>query len=142
MIARITPTPTLGGGAWQESRASRLSCCVTAPPHLGQRPRAEPVLNAAISSSRVGPDPVARPRARRSVSEDPAGVRPRSCALNGFRDSTHVEAVEDDIEPVLELIAVVVAGLHDVLREELDQVRVLVDGERLEHGLGQLPDLL
>jgi len=117
MIARIAPTPP-----WGVARGKRAG-----------HPGSLVVLTAPTAR---WPAAVARPRARRSLSEDRAGVRPRSCALNGFRDSTHVEAVEDDIEPVFELIAVVVAGHHDVLREELDQVRVLVDRKRLEHGLG------
>ena len=37
------------------------------------------------------------------------------------------------VEAVLELIPEVVAGQHDVLGDERDEVRVLVDRERLEH---------
>src|SRR5881409_3178020 len=52
-----------------------------------------------------------------------------------------LKPVEDQVEAILELVPVVVAGLHDVLSEELDEVGVLIDGERLEHGLSHLPDL-
>src|SRR5258708_11828909 len=47
------------------------------------------------------------------------------------------EAVEDQVDPELVLIAVVVAGLEDVLDSELGEVRVLVSGEPRQHRLGQ-----
>src|SRR5690242_17059298 len=53
-----------------------------------------------------------------------------------------VEAVEDEVEPVLVLAAVVVAGPEHVLEGELGQVRVLLGGELREHGLGEFGGLL
>ena len=40
-----------------------------------------------------------------------------------------LEAVEDDIEAVLELVPEVVAGLHDVFGEHLDEIGVFVKGK-------------
>jgi hypothetical protein len=39
------------------------------------------------------------------------------------------EAVEDQVEPELELVSGAVAGLHGALGDELDEIGVLVDGE-------------
>ena len=66
----------------------------------------------------------------------------RDLAWNSGRVPIPLETVEDQIEAVLEFVAVVVAGLHGVLGDELDEVRVLVHGERLEHALRHLGDLL
>src|SRR5260370_35728168 len=43
--------------------------------------------------------------------------------------SEPLEAVEDQIEPELELFRVVVAGLHGVLDDHLGEMRVLGGGE-------------
>jgi hypothetical protein len=51
-------------------------------------------------------------------------------------------AVEDQIEPILELVAVVVAGFHGVVVDDLDEIRVRIDGERRQDGLRQLRNLL
>jgi hypothetical protein len=40
-----------------------------------------------------------------------------------------LETVEKQVEPELELVAVVVAGPERVLERQLGEVRVLVDGE-------------
>src|SRR3954453_11928862 len=53
-----------------------------------------------------------------------------------------VEAVEEEVESELELLPVVVAGSHDVLRGELGEVRVLVDREAREDRLRELGGLL
>ena len=49
-----------------------------------------------------------------------------------------LEAFQDEVEPVLELVAVVVSGLHGVLGDEGGEVRIRVDRKRLEHLLGGL----
>jgi hypothetical protein len=41
-----------------------------------------------------------------------------------------LEAVEDQIEPELELVPVVVARLEDVLGRQLGEVRVFLEGNR------------
>src|SRR4029450_9919442 len=46
-----------------------------------------------------------------------------------------VEAVEDQVETELELVAVVVPRLHDVVGEHLGEVRIGPGCERPEHGL-------
>jgi hypothetical protein len=43
------------------------------------------------------------------------------------------EAVEDQVEPELELVAIVIAGLQDVLGRQLSEVGVL-PGELIEDG--------
>ena len=53
-----------------------------------------------------------------------------------------LEAVEDEVEPELVLVAVVVAGLEDVLDGQLGEVRVLVGGNLRQDRLGQLGRLL
>ena len=50
--------------------------------------------------------------------------------------SPPLDAVEDQVESALELVAEVVAGLHGVLGDEVDQVRVGAGRERREHRLG------
>ncbi len=42
-----------------------------------------------------------------------------------------LEAIENHIESPLELVSVVVSGLHGVLGDERGQVGELIDGERL-----------
>src|SRR3712207_7016365 len=56
--------------------------------------------------------------------------------------SQSLEAVEDQVQAELELLAVVVARLQDVLRGELDEVRVPVDGNLGEHRLRHLGGLI
>ena len=72
-------------------------------------------------------------RARDSIDGDapPPGrdVRPSDWT------SRPLEAIEDHIEAVLELVRVVVAGLHGVLGDEVGQVLVLTGREGREHGL-------
>src|SRR5450759_629365 len=53
-----------------------------------------------------------------------------------------LEAFKDQIQPELELVCVVVAGLHCVLGDQLGQVRVLVGGDLLEDALRYLRRLL
>jgi hypothetical protein len=50
------------------------------------------------------------------------------------------EGVEYQVEPEVELLAEVVAGLEDVLRRQLDEVRVLTRGELPDHGSGYVGD--
>ena len=52
------------------------------------------------------------------------------------------DSVEDQIEPEFELVAVVVAGLEDVLEGQLGEVGVLVGGEPAHDRLGHLGRLL
>ena len=52
------------------------------------------------------------------------------------------EAVEDQVEPERELVAIVVAGLEDVLDGELGEVGVLVGGDLRHHHLRHLDRLL
>ena len=54
--------------------------------------------------------------------------------------SRPLQAVEDQVEPVFELVAVLVSGLHGVFGDELDEIRVRVDGKRLEHRLRDVHD--
>ena len=54
------------------------------------------------------------------------------------RVSKPLEAVEDQIQPELELIRVVVAGLHGVLDDHLGEIGVLVGTEPTEKCLGRL----
>jgi len=53
-----------------------------------------------------------------------------------------LEAVEDQLQSVRKLVAVVVAGLHDMFTEELHEVWVLVDRKRFEHALCDVSSLL
>ena len=48
-----------------------------------------------------------------------------------------LQAVEDQVEAELELVAKVVAGLQDVLDGECREVRVFGGGELCEEGLGE-----
>ena len=50
------------------------------------------------------------------------------------------EGVQDHVEPELELVPEVVAGFQDVLGRHLDEVRVRVGGELLQHRLGNVDD--
>ncbi|MGO9188962.1 MAG: hypothetical protein ACLP8X_10945, partial [Streptosporangiaceae bacterium] len=52
------------------------------------------------------------------------------------------EAVEDQVEAELVLVAIVVAGLQHVRERELGEVGVLVSGEAREHDLGERRGLL
>ena len=45
------------------------------------------------------------------------------------RVSESLEAIEDQIQPELELVRVGVAGLHGVLDDHLDEIRVRVGGQ-------------
>jgi hypothetical protein len=79
-------------------------------------------------------------RARQaSITQCEPSSRRRS--LSG-RAQGSVEAVEDEVEPVLVLAAVVVAGLEHVLEGELGEIRVLIGGELRQHGLGEFGSLL
>jgi hypothetical protein len=53
-----------------------------------------------------------------------------------------LEAVEDQIQPELELFRVVVSGLHGVFDDHLGEMRVLVGGKLPEDVLPDLRDLL
>ena len=52
------------------------------------------------------------------------------------------EAVEDQVEAELVLVAIVVTGLHHMLEGELGEVGVLVSGEAREHDLRECRGLL
>ncbi len=54
----------------------------------------------------------------------------------------HLEAVEDEVEPELELGAEVVAGLQDVLGCQFHEVWVLACGERVDDALSEVGHLL
>src|SRR5919204_6053628 len=53
-----------------------------------------------------------------------------------------LEAVEDQVEPELELVRVVVAGLQDVLHGELSEVGVRVGGELTADAVRHLDGLI
>jgi hypothetical protein len=55
---------------------------------------------------------------------------------------TALDAVEDQIEPVLELVRVVVAGLTDVLDDRLGEVGILTGGKLTEDELRRLSHLV
>src|ERR1022692_3989304 len=61
---------------------------------------------------------------------------------SGCGANPRLEAVEDQVEPERELVAVVVAGLEDVLDGELGEVGVLVRGHLRHHHFRYLRCLL
>ena len=73
-----------------------------------------------------------------AVPLSPAGLRIRERQSFLSRDPGIPEALEDEIQAVLELIPVVVAGLKGVFGDEFDEVGVFVDGVWLEHALRHL----
>ena len=65
-------------------------------------------------------------RSTRRISRSsgrPSGAE-RARRGSSIRSRTGLEAVEDGVEPLVELVRVVVAGLHRVLGDELGEVRV------------------
>jgi len=61
--------------------------------------------------------------------------------LSGW-GSQPVKAVEDQIQPELELVPIIVAGLQGVLNDHLGEMRVLSGGELPEDVLRDLCDVL
>ena len=76
----------------------------------------------------------------RLLVADPPGHADFLCprCLGSGLGQVLLEAVEDEVEAELVLVAVVVAGLEDVLDGQLGEARVLLGGELQQEGLREL----
>src|ERR1019366_3776989 len=74
----------------------------------------------------------------RSKMASPCGGRVAAAGLPLSRAGL-LEAVEDQVQPELELVAVVIARLQDVLGRQLGEVGESLGGELREEGPGHLP---
>ena len=80
---------------------------------------------------------IAKPlRAHNSARGQPYGAAVRDLAATS---GPALQAIENQLQPVLEFVPVVVAGLQDVFVQKLHEVGVFVHRKRLEHGLCHLP---
>ncbi len=121
--------PACGDGTWfgRRGRAGAPVLC-----------RHERESQGARSSA--GKNVVGRGQATGPVSRaltGPRGARDQRLSPKGA-----LQAVEDQVESELELVAEVVAGLENVAEGELREVGVLVSSELRQDGLGQVGDLL
>jgi hypothetical protein len=85
------------------------------------------------------------PATARSIVDPVRGGMPGGCKAGASRLGRvegSFKAVEDQVEPVLEFVGVVVAGLEDVLDGQLGEVGVLAGGELRHDCLRDLGCLL
>src|SRR5215213_6176416 len=104
-------------------------------------------LRAGLFAALLCPFTVRHP-SHRTIQSPPSDTTPFLSPASSARSGPWsgglpgpCDAVQDQIETVVELVSVVVTGLHGMFCDELDEVGVLVGGERFEHVLGHLGHL-
>src|ERR1035438_9536139 len=139
MLASGGPALTIAGAPGWNRRAAaswlqRVFRCRARPCSDLNSLDSRAVTNACIG--RTGPYD-----RRRSGMEPPCGRQLASAGLP-LPGAALLEAVEDQVQPELELVAVVIARLQNVLGRQLGEVGESLGGELLEEGHGHLRGLL